>query len=257
MMSAGSERAGPQRIDPTRNKREARHVDALLTEEAAQERSEGHHDDVGDDVPGADPGDLLHRRPQRPHHVRQRDGDDRRVDCAHQRPEGDRQRDDPLVGTGRTARAAGAARRRKADESDGAAAVVIASSRREPELCSRMARAGGSRVISRAREGARERGNGGCRDSSSRHGPKQPSGRVVHGWRAHTFQFCKSSRPCVFECERWNLMCVSQVRESSRARCWHVHRTYPTRHRIGWLSPPRAPMRCPFSFVAAFAEHSR
>ena len=77
--------------------REAEHVDALLAEEAPEERRERHHDDVRDDVPGADPGDLLHRRAERAHHVRERDGDDRRVDRAHQRAERDRHGHEPLV----------------------------------------------------------------------------------------------------------------------------------------------------------------
>ena len=76
---------------------EADQVDALLAEEAAEEPGERHHEHRRDDEAGGDPGDLLDRRAERAADVRERDVDDRRVDGAHQRAEGDRERDQPLV----------------------------------------------------------------------------------------------------------------------------------------------------------------
>src|SRR5581483_4748171 len=66
-------------------------------EHAAEERGERHDEDGGDHEAGGDPGDLLDGGAERTAQVRDGDVDDRRVDRAHQRPEGHRDGDQPLV----------------------------------------------------------------------------------------------------------------------------------------------------------------
>ena len=91
----------PHSAEPTDEEHQAGHVDALLAEEAAQERGQRHDDDGGDGEAGGDPGDLLDGGTHRAADLRQRHVDDRGVDRAHERAEGHRHGHQPLVG-GRT-----------------------------------------------------------------------------------------------------------------------------------------------------------
>src|SRR6185437_2486152 len=76
---------------------EAEEIDALLAEEAAEERGQRHEHHGGDDEPGGHPGYLLDGGAERAREVRRRHGDDRGVDGPHQRPEDHREGGQPLV----------------------------------------------------------------------------------------------------------------------------------------------------------------
>jgi len=68
------------------------------SEKGREKRGHRNHDHVGDHISGHHPGDLIERRAEVAHHLRQRDVDDRRIDQLDHRRQDDRDRDDPLVG---------------------------------------------------------------------------------------------------------------------------------------------------------------
>ncbi len=70
---------------------------AAAPEERGQPAGDRQHDDVGDDVAGRDPGDLVERGAQVPHHVGDRHVDDAGVDQLHDRGQRYRDRDDVAV----------------------------------------------------------------------------------------------------------------------------------------------------------------
>ena len=69
----------------------------LAAEHPAEPTRERHDDDARKDVAGGNPGDFVERRAEVPHHVRERDVDDRVVDDLQQRRQDDRERDDVLM----------------------------------------------------------------------------------------------------------------------------------------------------------------
>ena len=69
----------------------------LAPEELAEPAGEWDDDDAGEDVAGRDPRDLVEARAEIPHHVGERDVDDRAVDDLHQRREHDGERDQVFV----------------------------------------------------------------------------------------------------------------------------------------------------------------
>ena len=90
-------RSGAAQRGPDDEQDETSEVDVLLTEEATQEGRQRHHEDLRECEARRDPGDLLDGRPNGPAEVRHSDVHDRGVDRAHERPERDRERHDPLV----------------------------------------------------------------------------------------------------------------------------------------------------------------
>ena len=128
--SIGSVRAMPHSAEPRMKSTSEIEVDALLSEHARQESGQRHDHDRGDDEAGGDPGDLLDGGAERAGEVRHGDVDDRRVDRAHQRAEGDRERDQPLVDR--------LARRRPLD---GASVTAVVTAARSDELMIRPWRA--------------------------------------------------------------------------------------------------------------------
>ena len=70
---------------------------AAAPEIRRQPAGDRQHDDVGDDVARRHPRDLVERRAQVSHHVRNRDVDDAGVDQFHDRRQGHRDRDDVAV----------------------------------------------------------------------------------------------------------------------------------------------------------------
>ena len=78
--SSGSEVARPHRNDADREDGDRRHEVASPSEAPGEPARHRDHDHVGDDVARDDPGDLVDRRAQVPHHVRERHVHDRRVE---------------------------------------------------------------------------------------------------------------------------------------------------------------------------------
>ena len=97
MTSIGNVVAVPQSIEATRETDEREDEVLLLAEPIAEPRRERKDDDVGDPVARNDPAHLRERRAERRLDVTQRDVHDARVDDLEERPEGDRDRDEPLV----------------------------------------------------------------------------------------------------------------------------------------------------------------
>ena len=70
---------------------------AFAAEKIAEPTHERNDDDVGEDVPGGNPGDFVEAGAKVSHHVGQRDVDDRAVDDLHQRRQHDGEGDQVLV----------------------------------------------------------------------------------------------------------------------------------------------------------------
>ena len=93
-MSVPSECDAPQKNDAAVNSDDRSDEVALAAEQLAEPAGERNDDDAREDVAGRDPRDLVERRAEVPHHVGQRDVDDRAVDDLHERGEHDGERDE-------------------------------------------------------------------------------------------------------------------------------------------------------------------
>ena len=78
----------------------ARHIELLAANDAAQIRAYGQNDCIGNEVGGEDPGRLVLRSAKRTRNVRQRDVGDGGIEHLHDRCQGDGNRGEPRIALG-------------------------------------------------------------------------------------------------------------------------------------------------------------